>query len=1090
MFVNDYRNRPFFRHIFRISWIPMDASNGIYELFILLGNETTMCMPYYVKNGTISSKQLHSSKIPSSISITDSKISIGKIRSSNQQPSKGQDICGFVDSFFGLTNDKFVTELRSQCSCEVLITSEGQVEYRVKDLNNQILTPGVVLKLFLKYVILYECYRSNIQIKNVTVAYPVYCSRHHEEYLVYLLKSLDSYNVRCVSQLPCFITSLLPIDLSPCAHTNVLLFYADYGLFHIFACTVYSRHLTVRRHLKSTQLSHHSFINRIYADILEKMQKKSFSTDSSTTLFKACYQMLNRLAYQTLASMNLLITEGQLVYTVTDDSIYYMMRPILSHLTSDLNKLLVDLHWTRIPTILTGESSSLFIYRRWYQEDFPNVPFCCCHDIMEMVLHNMNPGLPVIRSISEETETQTQFSVMNPDPPNFTSSSSILSTLRDESIKEKSKTSSDSTPLTTSSQGAPSQEDASRSVLSQTDLTHPDVSKPIPSQADSSQEDAPKSILSQPNSSHTDMPKSTPSQADTSQTDVSKSTPSQANSKTSSTEKQPLSSEFESWYLIVVSPLSSMTIEVHISQDDRDAIFIPYQIKNNSAKSDSETTTSHTSHPKSTVTSLSKLEGTKNEKDAKAKLPAQNTRRLSERSHRRASVTALQATREQLRPRRHTREEKKEKKEKKEEEKEFPGTEFIWVSSDPLILPQEPGIDFLSEFNVHKIDSFSIYSTKGKWEENLISGIYVNSSLQERIMQRLDDRTRFQRYDDGSTYSGSVLQGKRHGSGTLTYSDGSSYQGGFRENNRHGRGALRKNNRCYFEGIFENDCPVSGILTFNNGARYDGTFNQGKPHGEGTYYANGHDATWDGHWEHGVMDGTGAYFFDNNDYFDGTMAQGKPHGAGIIYTKQGKVIVEGEWKEGQRDGSFVLYTPDYSYWKVTYVQDVLEGECTFFNEKGKQTGQGTFHNNLFTGKGKFVFLNGTHFEGDIKNGQYDGKGCYRYGDQMSLTATYVNGIKEGSITICKGDELVFRGNCDKGHIQGYGEEFKQGEIVYSGEYAHGVRSGNATVTLMNGYVYKGMVKDNMLSGMGTVYSEKGDVFLHGRFRKNMYIGGK
>lgn len=79
---------------------------------------------------------------------------------------------------------------------------------------------------------------------------------------------------------------------------------------------------------------------------------------------------------------------------------------------------------------------------------------------------------------------------------------------------------------------------------------------------------------------------------------------------------------------------------------------------------------------------------------------------------------------------------------------------------------------------------------------------------------------------------------------------------------------------------------------------------------------------------------------------------------------------------------------------------------------------------------------------------------------------------------------------DKGHIQGYGEEFKQGEIVYSGEYAHGVRSGNATVTLMNGYVYKGMVKDNMLSGMGTVYSEKGDVFLHGRFRKNMYIGGK
>ena len=428
----------------------MDTSNNIYELFILLGNEITMCLPYCVKNDRISCQQLHSSKIPSILNITDSQISIGKMQNGNQEVSKGQDICGFVDSFFGLISESFVSELKKQCTCEVLLTSHGQVEYRVKDLRNQILTPAIVLKLFLEYLILYECRRSNILIKNITIAYPVYCTRYHEEYLVYLLRSLDPYTVKCVNQLPCFITSLMPIERSPSTSSNVLLLYAGYSLFHIFACTVSDQYVVIRRYFKSTRVSHQSFLKKIYDDILVELKARSFSAPSSEELFKACYHLLARLTVQTVASVNIIINEDQLIHTVTDNGVYRILKPVLNSLTLDLDTVLADLHWTATPVILTGQSSSIFVYRRWLQEDFHNVPFCSCYDIAEMILHGMNPALPVKRSISEEVETRTLFSILSAESPNFALPSSVLSAIREENQQIKSKITQERVSPTTS----------------------------------------------------------------------------------------------------------------------------------------------------------------------------------------------------------------------------------------------------------------------------------------------------------------------------------------------------------------------------------------------------------------------------------------------------------------------------------------------------------------------------------------------------------------------------------------------------------------------------------------------------------------
>ena len=192
----------------------------------------------------------------------------------------------------------------------------------------------------------------------------------------------------------------------------------------------------------------------------------------------------------------------------------------------------------------------------------------------------------------------------------------------------------------------------------------------------------------------------------------------------------------------------------------------------------------------------------------------------------------------------------------------------------PIVLPTKLPI---IPFNQHPEKSRYIISipdlltphSQG-WNEDLHSALYVNSQNQEHIPQRNTSHGKLHRYADGSTYIGGIRFGKRQGPGIMTYSDGSVYQGFFRENLRHGKGVMRsKQNRVFFDGVFEMDYPKKGVLTYNNKARYEGLFENGIPNGEGTYYANGRVASWDGQWVNGEMTGPGTFFLDNGDYYDG-----------------------------------------------------------------------------------------------------------------------------------------------------------------------------------------------------------------------------
>ena len=87
--------------------------------------------------------------------------------------------------------------------------------------------------------------------------------------------------------------------------------------------------------------------------------------------------------------------------------------------------------------------------------------------------------------------------------------------------------------------------------------------------------------------------------------------------------------------------------------------------------------------------------------------------------------------------------------------------------------------------------------------------------------------------------------------GVQTYENGDTYTGQFIDGKKSGRGVLRTINRRVYDGGWENDLPHGfGVNTFPNGKIYKGEYKNGKPFGEGQWvYSDG--STYTGKWING-----------------------------------------------------------------------------------------------------------------------------------------------------------------------------------------------------------------------------------------------
>ena len=120
------------------------------------------------------------------------------------------------------------------------------------------------------------------------------------------------------------------------------------------------------------------------------------------------------------------------------------------------------------------------------------------------------------------------------------------------------------------------------------------------------------------------------------------------------------------------------------------------------------------------------------------------------------------------------------------------------------------------------------------------------------------------------------------------------------------------------------------------------------------------------------------------------------------------------------------------------------------------------------GKGKLIFPDGSTYEGDFKNNEFDGFGIY------------------------KSKSYIYEGNFVKGKMSGKGKyEDLIKETTYEGDFFDDKKNGTGVEKYSNGFIYKGEFKNGIKEGKGTLilknYKNKDKVYT-GEFKNNQIHG--
>ena len=219
--------------------------------------------------------------------------------------------------------------------------------------------------------------------------------------------------------------------------------------------------------------------------------------------------------------------------------------------------------------------------------------------------------------------------------------------------------------------------------------------------------------------------------------------------------------------------------------------------------------------------------------------------------------------------------------------------------------------------------------------------------------------------------------------------------------------------------------PLTYIDKYKNNDLYIGTWTlEKKFHGYGIYYTSGNK--YEGFWNFGKLVGEARKFFQNNDYYIGTFSENSLNSFGKYYHNDGTTY-EGNWYKNQPHGEGKEIFIDGS--KFTGIFE------NGFKKKGKFTWvdgsyyDGEIKNNYFEGKGTFKWKEGRIYVGYWKNGKMNGKGIMTYIDGAKYEGEFVNGKREGKGNYFWNDNKYYKGHWKKGKQDGDGYYYNKGKGI-------------------------------------------------------------
>lgn len=149
---------------------------------------------------------------------------------------------------------------------------------------------------------------------------------------------------------------------------------------------------------------------------------------------------------------------------------------------------------------------------------------------------------------------------------------------------------------------------------------------------------------------------------------------------------------------------------------------------------------------------------------------------------------------------------------------------------------------------------------------------------------------------------------------------------------------------------------------------------------------------------------------------------------------------------------------------------------------------GEYKDDLPNGKGKMIFKNADYYDGDWKDGKFEGQGRFVLrATGISYHGQFVQGLKDGYGIEERADGSKYEGHFKEGQKHGKGlYKWAIGER-YEGEFVENKMYGNGTYSWNDGTVYVGEWKDNKLYGNGLLIEGNGGRYL-GSFKNDKKEG--
>ena len=181
-----------------------------------------------------------------------------------------------------------------------------------------------------------------------------------------------------------------------------------------------------------------------------------------------------------------------------------------------------------------------------------------------------------------------------------------------------------------------------------------------------------------------------------------------------------------------------------------------------------------------------------------------------------------------------------------------------------------------------------------------------------------------------------------------------------------------------------------------SGSMYKGQMLNGKRQGHGRCeYDHGAEgpSVYEGQWLGDKCHGHGRFRDDESEYI-GEWRMGQKHGMGEERWFEDGTMYRGEHVEGKKHGKGKYVWEDGSSYEGDFNNDVVEGRGVFKDAEGVYTGQ--FLDNMQHGEGKLVGEGGITYEGQFFETLKHGEGTMTWPDGLQYVGQWKNGVQHGT----------------------------------------------------------------------------------------------